>query len=106
MYIKNSYITENFDIEAERSTRDYNRYVGDIFFDLEQINIKEAAEKIKEELSRFPEEAFIVNDNYSYKGGPEWVVYVKEKIPETDREVIERLKEKVKEQKRVGKKNK
>lgn len=100
MYIKNSYITENFDIESERGTVDYNRYLGDIFLDLDQINIKEAANKIQEELSRFPEEAFIVNDNYSYEGGPEWVVYVKEKIPETDKQVIDRLKERVREERK------
>ncbi len=90
--ITNEFILSIYNINSERSTIDKKHYLGELNLELGNLSIEQLPGAISERLKLFPKNAFIVDDNCAYSGGPEWAVYINETFPETDKEVIERLK--------------
>lgn len=107
-YITNNIIKELYNIEKERKLKDYAKSLGPLFsFEMDDMSLNEVITLSIKEFAKFPKESYIVDENYSYGGGADYYVYIMDQVPETDTEVINRLrsieKAKVKKEKEIEK---
>jgi len=95
MRIDNKFIDERYNIDVERGTKEVKKYVGTLDLDFSGYkSVQEFKEFIDEKLEKYgnSEDCFIECDYYGYDGALDINVYKTEEIPETKREVYERLK--------------
>ncbi len=90
--ITNKFITEKYDINDERSSIDYKERIGELEIDFNSENPLQAIELIQDLVWKLPGNCYIVTENYGYDGGSENIIYINKTRPETDSEVLNRLK--------------
>jgi len=95
--ITNKFIKENYDLDVERQsftqTREVDSFTNEISnLEGELLSAGEFLEKMNSFTSKIKENQFVEIKNYGYNGGMEFIISEKINVPESDTEVIERLK--------------
>jgi hypothetical protein len=99
--IDDQYILDNFDIDKERLIIPTIDKLGGIYFpDFDGKKIKEVRKEICDKLSQFDDDDYVDVDYFGCSGDYEFLIKRDTVRPETDAEVIGRLKNRVRKERK------
>jgi len=104
MNITKKYITSIYDLDAERKTKILEKIIGSLSIESGEYTKEEFLNVITKQIPIKPTKDVLIRvKSYGYDGGQDIEFITKNEVPETDSEVVARLKIEVKHQRQTEK---